>query len=125
MTKEEVLNSHLIYGGDTYLSCKEDVLKAMDEWADIKVGEFISNQSSITTTYEVPKKILEEYARIRSIEFFKWNAEKIFEYVDWLKNKRQFEEEPSDEYSKMCEINSFDLSSIDKRYELFSQQSLK
>lgn len=39
-TKDEILNSHLAYGKDTYLAGSEEaILKAMDAWADQKLEE--------------------------------------------------------------------------------------
>jgi hypothetical protein len=45
---------------------------AMGKWADIKVGEALSNSTHVTNTYEIPKHILDEYAKQEAIGFVKW-----------------------------------------------------
>jgi hypothetical protein len=69
MTKESILDPHLKYAWE----CDEAspvipysaAEKAMDEWA----GYLISNSQSVSATYQVPKHILDEYAKQQAIAF--------------------------------------------------------
>lgn len=72
--KKEIIQKHLkgasysmdgrIYGEIN----ANDILKAMDEWA----GYCIFQSKSITTEYEIPKYILDAYAKQEAIAFDKW-----------------------------------------------------
>lgn len=74
MTKEEILNKHDSSRKYIEQTCMPELFAAMEEYADIKVGEFISNQSSLTFSYKVPKRILDEYAKQQAIALLKyWN----------------------------------------------------
>lgn len=97
MTKEEILNKHVSlyfsshhdrsrwngeggHGGAEWHTDKAiaaDIYKAMDEWA----GYLISNSSHVTTELQVPKHILDEYAKQQAIEFVNWLSEEMGE--DW------------------------------------------
>src|SRR5882672_5634857 len=69
MTKETLLDPHLKYAWE----CDEcapvipysAAEKAMDEWA----GHLISNSQSVTTTYQIPRHILDEFAKQQAIAF--------------------------------------------------------
>lgn len=66
--KKELLDKYWMGKYDVY-AASDMILRVMDEWADIKVGEFISNQNSFTETTVVPKYILDEYAKKECISF--------------------------------------------------------
>lgn len=58
-------------------------LPAIKQYADIKLGKYISQQSSSTQTLEVPKYILEEYANLSIIEVLEGLSEKMVYIVDY------------------------------------------
>lgn len=69
-TKEEIID-RAVAALDSWRSERDIVESAMDEWA----GYLISQKESITTTYEIPKHILDEYAKRKVIDFNKWQTE--------------------------------------------------
>ncbi len=70
LTKEEILNE--IGEGVHHPNFYEALLWAMDKWADTKLGMYISNLNSVTQTIDVPKYILDEYARKEGIELIRF-----------------------------------------------------
>lgn len=80
------------------------------------------NKLAKLSTFGIEDEAMDLYAQQEAIAFFQWNAEKILEYVEWLKNGRQMEDDSEKEYAKQCEITSFELSTIKKRYQLFKSQ---
>ena len=60
MTKEEILEGRRhIFGNALLAALSDTIMNMMDEWA----GYLISNSSHTTTMLEVPKYILDEYAK--------------------------------------------------------------
>lgn len=70
LSKEDVGSKYGLMMHDPIQS--HHICRAMDEWADIKLGEYIARQNSITETTVVPKHILEEYAKKRAIAFWRF-----------------------------------------------------
>ena len=113
MTKEEYIGKYPIVcnneGTKLYLD-RDDVLKAMDEWA----GYLISNSSHTTTMLEVPKHILDEYAKQQAIAFARFVISKYephgdnYVSIDKMDNTVYFSDEL---YSKFIE------------YQLIKQQN--
>lgn len=100
MTQEEVRHKNGIYlSGDESFD-EHNIYAAMDEWADIKVGEFISKQTSFTETTVVPAYILDEYAKKECIAFME-----AYQY-----GRIPFEKEPDD---------------VNELYELYFQSKRK
>jgi len=91
------------------------VMEAMDEWADIKVGEFISKQHSFTETTIVPKHILDEYAKQEAIGFFAWYGVKIMGFLQYIKDIRPIV--TSNEIEE--KIAEHELKSISELYDLY------
>lgn len=58
----------------------ESAYESMEQYADEKLGEFISNQKSFTYTEVVSKYILDQYAKERVICFDRWRIE-----MGWIK----------------------------------------
>lgn len=79
-TKQELLSNCQDNYGQFYAYAKygeSRVHEAMDEWADIKLGEYIAKQSSSTETLEVPEHILSEYAKKESVAYRKFCQSEI------------------------------------------------
>lgn len=76
----------------------------------------------LKTVYEKETiEMLEEYARIKSIEFFKWYAIKItglIEYIQDIRPRVRSEEVEA-------KIVEFEGQPLEKLYELFQKSSLK
>jgi len=97
-SKETIYKRHHTYAEFDLIPNKESCLNAMDEWADIKVSEFISQQNSFTQTTVVPEYILNQYAKQVAIDFGRYlDAEGInFErtgfvpemFDEYLKSKK-------------------------------------
>jgi hypothetical protein len=79
-TKESILDQHVKYAWECDQASPvipySEAEKAMDEWA----GHLISGSQSVTTTYQVPKHILDEYAKQQAIAFDVWKRENCITY---------------------------------------------
>lgn len=64
---------------------------------------------------------MEIFAKQESIEFFKWNAAKAAEYINYI--TRVSKSEGNSEYEK--ELDIFENSTIEQRYNLFTEQRNK
>lgn len=81
MTKEEILEKRRhILGNQLMALLSDTILNMMDEWA----GAVISNSSSITTTHQIPKRILDEYAasyaKQQTVSFTNWTTSAECDY---------------------------------------------
>lgn len=93
MTKESILDEHVKYAWECDQASPvipySAAEKAMDQWA----GHLISNSSRVTTTLQVPKHILDEYAKQQAIAFLKrhivFTDESMYEksYSNFLDNR--------------------------------------
>lgn len=118
MTKESILDPYLKYAWE----CDEAspvipysaAEKAMDEWA----GYLISNSQSVSATYQVPKHILDEYAKQQAIAFGDWIKENRWCYQEHL-------HEPSNwrYYNQHTEEDKY--ASTDDLYSQFIEQQTK
>lgn len=91
---------------------KEEIFK---EVSQSQFNEGLTLKDHVYTSMDI-------YAQQQAIEFFKWNALKVSEYVDY--QKRVYDAEGIT--AKEEEVNLFEMSTIAQRYDLFlqSQQTL-
>lgn len=66
-------------------------------------------------------KAMDKFAKQQAVEFFKWNARSISEYMDYL--KRVHNSEGMEEME--LELNHFENNSIEGRYNLFIESQNK
>lgn len=66
-------------------------------------------------------KAMDVYARQQAIAFFKWNAAKVSEYMDYLRRVDQSEGVDETELA----LNHFEGATIDGRYSQFIEQQNK
>lgn len=74
-------------------------------------GIFDGYEGGITGIFNA----MEEFAKLQSVEFFKWNAQKIHEYMDYL--RRVDKSEGIEEME--LELNYFEGGTIEYRYTQF------
>lgn len=94
--------------------------QAMKTKDDI-IHDLNGNSDGFQTAYpfEEVEKAMDEYAKLRAVEFFKWNAKKAGDYIDYL--RRVDKAEGASEKEK--ELDHFEGATIDGRYELFLQET--
>lgn len=83
MTKEEILGKTPIIAdksGDNLYVNRKDALNAMGQWAEY----LISQRSSITTAYDIPKHILDAFTKQQIIAFFTWYGVKMASFLEYL-----------------------------------------
>lgn len=61
------------------------------------------------------EQAMDDWGKIQSLAFFKWNATKASEYLDYLRRVDKAEGVSE----KELELNRFENSSLEARYELF------
>jgi len=80
MTKEEIIDK-AVDALESWRSQRDIVEEAMDEWA----GQMIACSTSITHTYNVPKYILDEYAKQQILAFLVFREQyKMQEEVNYI-----------------------------------------
>lgn len=85
--KEEILKKNFDYG---FTGMEENaIFKSMEEYADEKLGQFMLEQKSFTTTTYVPKHILDVYADKKCIELLDFVAKNILSC--WYHDEGKFE----------------------------------
>ena len=67
------------------------------------------------------EKAMDEFAKQQAIAFFKWNASKVSEYMDYLRRTDQAQGVTEIE----LELNHFEGTTIDGRYAQFIEQQNK
>lgn len=92
---------------------KEDILGIMNEWVGASHDGWSVDVNGLEDASEELEKLFNDKSKEIAIGFFKWNGLKIFEYVTLLK-----ENISSD---KQKEIEEFELSSIEKRFNQYIQ----
>lgn len=115
MTKEYILDKHVKYAWEcdqaSLVIPYSDAANAMDEYA----GSLIRSTHSVTTTLQVQKHILDEYAKQQSISFVAFRDNYRRE-----QSKRVKEEE-----KRLGGIITWDYSPDEEIYDQFIEQQNK
>ena len=108
MTKEEILKKYV----SLYFSSHHDKSRWNGE-GEHGGAEWHTDKAIAEDIY----KAMNEYASINSIEFIKWHTNKQQEYMRILNSHVAIDSQ------KMSEMKEFEYATIEKRYELFIQQT--